>query len=1811
MDIDTKISHYKIIKKVGAGGMGEVYLAEDTKLDRRIALKILPAEFAADQDRMSRFVREAKSASALNHPNIITIYEIGESDRTHFIATEFIDGTTLSDFVKSSPLDLKSILDIAVQVVSALQTAHSANIIHRDIKPDNIMIRADGLAKILDFGIAKLSAPTTGEGEAATMIQAQTQAGMVIGTPNYMSPEQARGQTVDQQTDIFSFGVVFYEMLSGTSPFAGDTVGDVIASVLMKEPSKLTNVPPELEKIVQKALRKDKSDRYKSAKDLLDDLREIKQELEFQDKLKRTTGSRGAEEPKTQIIPASRTGEADPKSAAQNLKSIVVLPFSNIGADAEDEYFSDGLTEEIISDLSNIKSLRVISRNSAMKLKGADKDLKTITEELKVRYVLDGSVRKAGDKLRISVQLIDGATDANLWAEKYTGSLDDIFEIQESVSRSIAEALKITLTTGEIKQIEERPISDAQAYDLYLRARTKFHQGNPEALDRSIELLKQGLEIIGENELLYAALGYTYYFYFRWISKLDENYLRLARECRQKLFVLNPDSSHGYCLQGFLSYSEGDIGKAVYSLEKAIELQPTNTEALLWLAIHYEYVDNIEGAMKCIDKARLIDPLVPLNTIIKGFVYIFNGDFEQSLPWVERGLAIDVALPISVWAAAIAKAWCGKIDEATAHVDELAGIAPGWVYTEHALFLKHALRGEKQLALAHYTPDFDKEAAYDCHFALHVAHCFALIGEKEKALDFLETAVRTGLVNHRFLSKLDPLLENIRGEERFKSLMKEAKRLFEEINDAADGTNFHAAPENTEEAQTQILPAATTAETGIGNSIAVLPFANMSADEDNEYFCDGLAEELLNALSKIEDLKVAARTSAFSFKGRNAHASEIGEKLGVKNVLEGSVRRSGDKLRISVQLINAANGFQLWSERYDREMKDIFDVQDEIALAVVDVLKLKLFGDERAIVLEHYTHNTEAYQLYLKGRYQANKFTREGFDKAIDYFNQALAQDPNFALVYVGMADAYYHAATFHLSPREAFLLLKDAATKALELDASLAEAHTLLALFTANYDRELFDAEAGFKRGVELGQNNSVTHQYYGLFLAFTKRFDEGIKELQRAQNLDPLSLVVSFLLGWAYYFARQPEKLMEESRKSLEIEPNFWVTHWNLALGYEQTGQYKEALVSLETARSLEDSPWISAVKARICARQKRPDEARKILDELTAKSNQKWVAPYMVATAYLSLDERGKAFEWLEKAFDECDEWIQCLTVDPALDALRSEPRFQTLVRRMGFPTDKRNITDESLEAGTVMLRTGDATSNSAAKDLTTENAQTNPLANPKPEVQKPKSKWWLFGVLGLLALVGGLFGYKYFAPASKQIESIAVMPFVNESGNADNDYLSDGMTETLIGSLSQLPNLNVKARSSVFRYKGKEIDPKKIASELNVRAILTGRVVQRGEQLRLSLELIDANTENVIWSENYNRKQSDLVSLQSEIARDVSGKLKAKLSGAETARIEKRYTDNNEAYQLYLKGRYFGRQYTLEGFHKSVEQYNRAIALDPNFALAYAGLSVAFFYASTIHLPPLEALPKAKEYALKALEHDDSLAAAHHSIANLKTNFDHDFAGAEREYERAIELDPNDASIYYDYSYLASQLGDFDKGISLAERAHEIDPFAGEISAYLGGSYSMAGQNDKAIEQLQAALKIDDRNWWAYYWLGVAYNEKGMFDQSIKALNAAAKLDNSPLITGALAHALARSGNKAEAQRVVNGLLEESKTRFVSQTSLVIAYAGLGDKEKAFEWFEKSYEAHDEGIMWSKNHPMFAPLRDDPRYRAMLKRVNLPE
>jgi TolB-like protein/Tfp pilus assembly protein PilF len=515
----------------------------------------------------------------------------------------------------------------------------------------------------------------------------------------------------------------------------------------------------------------------------------------------------------------------------------------------------------------------------------------------------------------------------------------------------------------------------------------------------------------------------------------------------------------------------------------------------------------------------------------------------------------------------------------------------------------------------------------------------------------------------------------------------------------------------------------------------------------------------------------------------------------------------------------------------------------------------------------------------------------------------------------------------------------------------------------------------------------------------------------------------------------------------------------------------------------------------------------------------------------------------------------------------------------------------------------------------------NRATGPTtALPAPQTQnttreliKPKRRGVVVVAIGLAVMVLVVVGYFYLSRNRvNAIESIAVMPFVNESGNAEVEYLSDGMTETLISSLSQLPNLNVKPRSSVFRYKGKETNPQTIGKELNVQAILNGRVVQRGQDLSLFVELIDAALEKVVWSQQYNRKQSELITLQSEIARDLSTKLKSQLSGADVAKVEKNYTANAEAYQLYLKGKFYWNKRTGESLKQAAELYRQAIEKDPNYALAYSGLAETYVLFSSYDVAPAtDSMPQAKAAALRALEIDDSLAEAHTALGFYLSNYEWDRVGSEKAYRRAIELKPNYSTAHH---WLGADLGNikrFDESIAEMRRAEELDPLSPIIGTNLADMLVLARRYDEAITQYKRIIVRNPNFEYAHLALSRAYGAKGMYPEAIAEAQRALELYFGSSTKGYLGLWLARSGKRDEALMLLSELKQKATRDYVQGDTLALIYIGLGEKTEALNWLEKHMTSRAETANTYAVAPEFDDLRSEPRFKEMLKRMNLPE
>jgi len=784
---------YTILEILGSGGMGEVYLAQDSRLGRRVALKLLPDHFVTNEERLRRFRQEARAASALNHPNIITIHEIGEAETTHYIVTEFIEGETLRALLSRNRIELVRALDIATQTASALAAAHVAGIVHRDIKPENIMLRLDGYVKILDFGIAKLMP----EGPAPAMGKSfETSPGLIVGTAHYMSPEQAQGLKVDERTDIWSLGVVLYEMLTGQLPFKGKTPSHTVVSIVEQPAPPLVRgpeVPVELERILMKALNKNPEKRYQTIKEMLVELRMLQRDL-------------------------------------------------------------------------------------------------------------DSGVR------------------AN--------------------------------TTQESAK------------------------------------------------------------------------------------------AHTSSVQSFL---------------------------------------------------RVVKP-----------------------HWLTAMVALSVLLvTIAV--------------------------------------------------IAYFTRSNKKSI----------------------------------------------------------------------------------------------------------NSLAILPFVNATSDPNTEHLSEGITESLINNLSQVPTLRVMARSTVFSFNGKNVDSRKVGSDLGVDAVVTGRVTQLADTLVIQVDLVDVSSGAQIWGERFNRKLTDVVTMQEEISREISEKLHLRMTDEERSRVSKRHTINAEAYQSYLKGRYHWNKRTQEGLRKSIEYFTEALDKDPAYAQAYAGMADSYNTLARFNfLRPQEAYPKARAAATKALEIDETLAEAHSSLAVVKMDYEWDLPGAEREFKRAIELNPSYASAHQWYGLLLMSRGQTEEALAETKHAQQLDPLSLIVDMGLGGLYIYARRFDEAIAHFEKIRDLHPEAFQPDSNLSYVYEIKGMKDEAVASYLKSRTLAgDTPErIAALKTAYALSGWKGYLQRRV-DEMKEHARLKrYISPFSVALLYAQMGEKNQALAWLEKTYEERNYRLLFIKVDARLDSLRSEPRFLDLVRRI---------------------------------------------------------------------------------------------------------------------------------------------------------------------------------------------------------------------------------------------------------------------------------------------------------------------------------------------------------------------------------------------------------------------------------------------------------------------------------------------------------------------------------------------------------------
>jgi serine/threonine protein kinase/tetratricopeptide (TPR) repeat protein len=815
--IGQTIAHYKILEKLGEGGMGVVYKAQDVKLDRYVALKFLPSNLVVSEDEIARFQHEAKAISALNHPNIEIIYDVHEENNNRFLALEYISGGTLKSSMKrlkseDKEFSIAEVVEYGMQIAVGLAHAHNHHIIHRDVKSENVMLTEERIIKLTDFGLAKLKGTVH-----------ITKTGSTIGTLAYMSPEQLRGEDVDHRSDLFSLGVVLYELATLHLPFRGDHEAALTYSIANEEPAPVqslrTNIPEALGNVIHRCLEKDKAKRYQSAEEVASDLKKIQQEMSGSVK----TVVQHSKLPWVVaaaivvvivalyfLMPSSR-----PTSA--NSKTIAVLPFENMSDNKEEEYFSDGMMEDILTQLSKIGNLNVISRTSVMQYKGTKKTVREIGRELSAGVILEGSVRHSGNRVRIVGQLIDAETDKHLWAETYDREVKDIFDIQSDVAQKIAAALQAKLSSAEKERIEKKPTENLDAYAYYLKAREHANKG-PKELATSIELDRKAIELDSNFALAWADLAATYA-QSTTVGVPEQSRIDSSLAMSAKALSINPNLPEAFNALGIAYQNKGDVERAARSYEKAVEINPN-----LWQAIHnlgniYIGRGDYVQSMRLYKKSIKLNPIASASYANLSILYVDLNDFVDARRWASKSLefsadkvsilitlaeiclkegkcqeafsymnkvlAIDSGNILNYSFAGTINILCGNAEAARTDFERTVLVDSGafsWRNPNNTTYLGYIYLQQGKLEKAErlfnnsIKRDLQdiKDAPTEFSMEYDLAAVYAVQGNKSQAYDRFQKCIDKGFRDYRF-AMLDPLFEKILKDEKFQQMMGQIK----------------------------------------------------------------------------------------------------------------------------------------------------------------------------------------------------------------------------------------------------------------------------------------------------------------------------------------------------------------------------------------------------------------------------------------------------------------------------------------------------------------------------------------------------------------------------------------------------------------------------------------------------------------------------------------------------------------------------------------------------------------------------------------------------------------------------------------------------------------------------------------------------------------------------------------------------------------------------------------------------------------------------------------------------------------------------
>jgi len=1167
--------HYQIINQIGVGGMGEVYLAKDNKLDRNVAIKILNEEFSQDESNLQRFVAEAKAASALNHPNILTIYEFGEAEDARFIVSEYIEGKTLREMISESTLRLPEILDISIQITGALSAAHKAHLVHRDVKPENIMIRPDGYVKVLDFGLAKLIEQKNQSmlGLEDPTVRNLTGQGVILGTVNYMSPEQAKGDRVDARTDIFSFGVLLYEMLTGEQPFRGETINHTIVAILEKEPRPvsqfISNYPPPIERIIKECLAKKPDERYGTAKSLLDDLKELKDDLAFQSKLERNSVPKKRTEAERHIESATIA-----EGEAQN--SIAVLPFVNISNDEENEYFCDGLAEELLNALAKIDALKVAARTSAFSFKNKNVEISRIANALNVKTVLEGSVRRSGNRLRISVQLVNAADGYHLWSERYDRQMRDIFDVQDEIALAIVDALKVKLLGREKAAILKRYTDNTEAYELYLKGLYHCNKWTDEGVRKSLEYFEKALEKDPEFAPAYAKIADYYHFSSHIGLFSPQQIFPKWRAAAERALEIDEGLADAHlALAHIYFYYDRDWAASQREYERALELNPNSTDAHKYYGLFLASRERFDQAIAEAKKALELDPLSIAVNIVAGFICLFVDRMDDALGLVQQMIELDPNAPQGYWVGGSLLMANGRYEEAVGPLKKSLTLGDNQMALAK-LGCAYGLAGRHDEALKILDQLFEMRARqYAAPF--NMARVYAGLGDNDKAFEWMEKAIEEHDADLVFLNRYVEagagvyFGKSFSSDSRYQDILRRAGLPTDKI--ALERT----ASSHQEEAKTQVFNATrrhqsseTTSSTEsttnrikshkrlavLGllpviiaavalffflnrpsvltekDTILLADFVNTTGDPVFDLtlkqalavqlgqtpflniYPDDRIQETLRLMNRKPDERITKDI-----------AREICERNGLNAMLLGSIASLGNNYVITLEALNPRTGEALAREQIEAASKEeVLGKLGDAAMKLRGKLGESLQSIEKfdASVEQATTSSLEALKAYSMGL-QLQMFGKT--NESLPFHKRAIELDPNFASAHQLLGVAYFYTAQRDRAA-ESF-------TKAFELRERVSE-------------RERFNISANY-------------YQYA------IRDVDKAVETLQSWKQTYPRDWLPRSDLALLYNAVGQYEKAAEEAQEAIRLNAHA-LPYFHLAYAFVNLNRFEEAKAAFE---------------------------------------------------------------------------------------------------------------------------------------------------------------------------------------------------------------------------------------------------------------------------------------------------------------------------------------------------------------------------------------------------------------------------------------------------------------------------------------------------------------------------------------------------------------------------------------------------------------------------------------------------------------------